>query len=158
MLLVNEQKHFVYDKNLKVMILAQNWPKMAKSSWQCPFNSDGSIIKKSIVIRFNSWFFIGVHRFRYFFTKARNKSDLANQFTFRHHSFHFQKQFYALFFLLLSLECQIPNNTSLGEGTFHCVGVYIFQCSLSYSWELTRCGCKISPDKVIISKFLNKFR
>ena len=31
------KKHFVYDLSLKVMILAQNWPKTAKSSWQCSF-------------------------------------------------------------------------------------------------------------------------
>ena len=32
------QKHFVYVQSLKVMILAQNWPKTAKSSWHCSFN------------------------------------------------------------------------------------------------------------------------
>ena len=31
------QKHSVYDLSLKVKILAQSWPKTAKSSWQCPF-------------------------------------------------------------------------------------------------------------------------
>ena len=30
-------KHFVYDLSLKVMILARNWPKTAKSSWHCSF-------------------------------------------------------------------------------------------------------------------------
>ena len=30
-------KHFVYDYSLKVMILADNWPKTAKSSWHCSF-------------------------------------------------------------------------------------------------------------------------
>ena len=31
------QKLSVYDWSLKVMILAQNWPKTAKSLWHCPF-------------------------------------------------------------------------------------------------------------------------
>ena len=31
------QKPFVYDLSLKVMILAQNWPKTAKSPWHCSF-------------------------------------------------------------------------------------------------------------------------
>ena len=34
------QKHFVFWLlSLEVLILAQNWPKTAKASWQCPFNS-----------------------------------------------------------------------------------------------------------------------
>ena len=32
------QNHFDYDWSLKVMILAQNWPKTAKFSWHCSFN------------------------------------------------------------------------------------------------------------------------
>ena len=33
------QKHFAYDLSLKIMILAQNWPKTAKSSWHSSFKS-----------------------------------------------------------------------------------------------------------------------
>ena len=33
------QKHFVHDQSLKVMILARNWPKTAKSSWHCSFKN-----------------------------------------------------------------------------------------------------------------------
>ena len=38
------QKLFVYDWSLEVLILAQNWPKTAKSSWHCSFERKKFII------------------------------------------------------------------------------------------------------------------
>ena len=49
------QKHFVYDWGLKVMILSQNWPKTAESSWHCPFK----------VAAHCFWYLCFIHLFRW---------------------------------------------------------------------------------------------
>ena len=120
--------------------------------------------RDSIVMRFNDWFYISVHNFREFRTESCNKSTMANLLLFAsRQSFHFQEQIlrHDLFACLASVPSygfQIPNNASLDERKFHCVGVYSFP-AFAHVHKLSKSTCRRSvmiqnrSKKIGISKF-----
>ena len=63
------QKHFVYDLSLKAMILAQNWPKTAKSLSHCSFK------KAKCVLKLERWLITDHNQVIYPGSKVQNQSS-----------------------------------------------------------------------------------